>query len=36
MTCLVHASHAAGITTTGEVLGEYIIDPEKDYQTKNT
>ncbi|MFF8817031.1 integrase core domain-containing protein [Leucobacter sp. NPDC015123] len=34
--CLVHGSHATVITTTGDVLGEYTIDPEKDYQTKNT
>lgn len=34
--CLVHGSHATVITTTGEVLGEYTIDSEKDYQTKNT
>lgn len=34
--CLVHGSHATVITTTGEVLGECIIDLGKDYQTKNT
>ena len=34
--CLVHGHHATVITHTGEVLGEYIIDPEKDYQAKNT
>lgn len=32
--CLVHAHHATVITHSGDVLGEYIIDPEKDYQRK--
>ncbi|MBS3181935.1 hypothetical protein [Leucobacter manosquensis] len=32
--CLVHAHHATVITHTGDVLGEYTIDPEKDYQRK--
>lgn len=34
--CLVHGHDATVITHTGEVLGEYVIDPEKDYQAKNT
>lgn len=34
--CLVHGHDATVITHTGEVLGEYIINPEKNYQAKNT
>jgi hypothetical protein len=29
--CLVHGNHATVITYTGDVLGEYTINPEKDY-----
>lgn len=32
--CLVHGAHATVITHTGEVLGEYVINPDKDYQPK--
>lgn len=34
--CLIHGHHATVITHTGDVLGEYTIDPTKNYQTKNT
>lgn len=34
--CLIHNDHATVITHTGEVLGEYTIDPERDYQPKDT
>ncbi len=32
--CLVHAHHATVIAHTGDVLGEYTLDTEKDYQRK--
>ena len=32
--CLVHGYDATVITHNGEVLGEYVINPEKDYQQK--
>ncbi|MBP1324931.1 transposase InsO family protein [Leucobacter exalbidus] len=34
--CLVNGDHATVITHTGEVLGEYTIDTQKNYQKKNT
>lgn len=34
--CLIHGHHATVITHTGDVLGEYTIDPAKNYQKKNT
>lgn len=33
--CLVHGYHAPVITHTGDDLGEYTIDTEKDYQNKS-
>lgn len=32
--CFVRSSQATVITTTGEVLGEYAVDPDKDYKRK--
>lgn len=34
--CLVHGHEATVITHGGEVLAEFVIDPKKDYQSKNT
>lgn len=34
--CLVHGTHATVITHTGDVLAEFEIDPQKNYQRKNT
>lgn len=34
--CLVHGRDATVITHTGDVLAEFVIDPGRDYQSKNT
>lgn len=34
--CLVHGHEATVITHGGEVLAEFVIDAQKDYQSKNT
>lgn len=34
--CLVHNSDATVITHTGDVIAEFVINPDKDYQSKNS
>ena len=34
--CLVHGHKATVITHGGDVIAEFVINPEKDYQAKNS